>query len=74
MATPPPLNIKTKNLKDVRETVPTAAAAQGELVRINFLVPPATRTAWKKLALDKGVTMQQLIIDSMSQYFNTSMK
>ena len=69
-----PLGLKTKPLSEVRAGVPTAAAAQGELVRINFLVPPATRTAWKKLALDKGVTMQQLIIDSMSVYFNTSMK
>jgi len=37
-------------------------------------VPAETRLAWKKLALDKGVTLQQLIIDSMSKDFNTSMK
>lgn len=69
-----PLGIKTKPLSGVRPTVPTAVAAQGELVRVNFLVPAVTRLAWKKLALDKGVTMQQLIIDSMSQYFNEDMK
>lgn len=66
--------LKTKSLDQVREDVPTAAAAKGELVRINFLVPAETRVAWKKLALDHGVTMQQLIIDSMNQRFNTSMK
>ena len=66
--------LKTKPLSEVRQDVPVAAAAKGELVRVNFLVPPETRTAWKKLALDKGVTMQQLIIDSMSVHFNTSMK
>ena len=64
--------LKNKPLSDVRQDVPTAAAAQGELVRINFLVPLETRVAWKKLALDKGVTLQQLIIDSMNQNFSTS--
>ena len=66
--------IKSKPLSEVRQDVPTAAAAQGELVRVNFLVPSETRLAWKKLALDKRVTLQQLIIDSMNQHFNTSMK
>ena len=66
--------LKNKPLSEVRQDVPTAAAAQGELVRINFLVPAETRVAWKKLALDHGVTMQQLIIDSMNQRFKTSMK
>ncbi len=66
--------LKTKPLSEVRKDVPAASAAQGELVRINFLVTPDVRIAWKKLALDKGVTMQQLIIDSMNQYCNTSMK
>ena len=66
--------LKTKPLSEVRQDVPTAAAAQGELVRVNFLVPAEVRIAWKKLALDKGVTLQQLIIDSMNQNFNTSMK
>ena len=61
--------LKTKDLSEVRKDVPTAAAAQGELVRINFLVPADVRIAWKKLALDKGVTLQQLIIDKMNQHF-----
>ena len=64
--------LKNKPLSEVRPDVPTAAAAQGELVRINFLVPAETRAAWKKLAIDRGVTMQQLIIDSMNQRFNAS--
>ena len=61
--------LKNKPLSDVRQDVPTAAAAQGELVRINFLVPAETRVAWKKLAIDRGLTMQQLIIESMNQNF-----
>ena len=68
------LIVKTKKLEDVRPGVPTAAAAKGELVRVNLLVTQAVRTEWKKKALDDGVTMQQLIIDAMNLYFNTSKK
>lgn len=63
------LKLKSKPAEQVRQDVPTTAAAKGELVRINFLVPAETRVAWKKLALDHGVTMQQLIIESMNQHF-----
>ena len=66
--------LKTKPLSEVRLDVPATAAAKGELVRINFLVPADVRIAWKKLALDRGQTMQDLIIDSMNQHCNTSMK
>lgn len=66
--------IKSKSLDQVRADVPTAAAAKGELVRVNFLVPAETRVEWKKRALDSGKTLQQLIIDAMNQHFNTSMK
>lgn len=61
--------LKNKPLSEVRQDVPTAAAVKGELVRINFLVPAETRVAWKKLAIDRGLTMQQLIIESMNQHF-----
>jgi hypothetical protein len=66
--------LKNKPLTEVRADVPTDAAARGELVRINFLVPAETRVQWKKAAIDSGKTMQQLIIDAMNQHFNTSMK
>ena len=68
------IGIKTKKLEDVRPNVPTASVERGEMVRVNLLVPPATRTAWKKKALEHGVTMQQLIIDAMNLYFNTAKK
>lgn len=66
--------LKTKPLSEVRQDVPTAAAARGELVRVNLLVPSETRTSWRMKALEDGVTMQQLIIDAMNLYFNTSKK
>lgn len=64
--------LTTKPLSEVRPDVPTQAAAKGELVRINFLVPPDVRLAWKKLALDRGQTMQDFIIEAVSKNFNTS--
>ena len=66
------MGLKTKPLSEVRPDVKTAVAAQGELVRINFLVPANVRLAWKKLALDKGQTMQDLIIEAMSKHCDTS--
>lgn len=69
-----PLSIKTKKMEDVRSDVPTAAAAKGELVRVNLLVAPSVRTAWRMKALNDGTTMQQLIIDAMNLYFTTSKK
>ena len=66
--------LKSKDLSEVRQDVPTASAAKGELVRVNLLVPSDTRTAWKMKALSEGVTMQQMIIDAMNLYFNTSKK
>ena len=68
------LKLKSKPSDQVRQDVPTTAAAKGELVRINFLVPADMRVQWKKRALDSGKTLQQLIIDAMNQHFNTSMK
>lgn len=60
--------LKSKTLDQVRPDVPISAAAKGELVRVNLNVPEATRTAWKMLALKRGVTLAELIIEAMSEY------
>ena len=60
--------INSKSLDQVRPDVPTAAAAKGELVRVNLNVPEATRTAWKMLALQRKTTLQDLILEAMSKY------
>ena len=58
----------SKSLDKVRPDVPTAAAAKGELVRVNLNVPEATRTAWKMLALQRKTTLQELIIEAMNKH------
>lgn len=60
--------LKSKPLNQVRPDVPISAAAQDELVRVNLNVPKATRTAWKTIALQRGITLGDLIIEAMSKY------
>lgn len=60
--------LKSKPPEQLRLNIPTAAAAQGELVRVNLNVPEATRTAWKMLALQRNTTLQNLIIEAMSKH------
>lgn len=60
--------LKSKPLDQVRSDVPASAAAQGELVRVNLNVPEATRTTWKMMALKRGMTLAELIIESMSKH------
>lgn len=57
-----------KTEDQVRPDVPTSAAAKGELVRVNLNVPESTRTAWKMMALQRKVTLQELIIEAMNKY------
>jgi hypothetical protein len=47
-----------------------SAAAQDELVRVNLNVPKATRLAWKTIALERGITLAELINEAMSKYSN----
>jgi hypothetical protein len=60
--------LKSKPLDQVRADVPVSAAAQGDLVRVNLNVPESTRTAWKMLALQRKVTLAELIIEAMSKH------
>lgn len=60
--------LKSKPLEAVRADVPVREVARGELVRVNLNVSEATRTAWKMLALQKGMTLGDLIIEAMNKY------
>jgi hypothetical protein len=62
--------LKSKPLDQVRPNVPVSAAAQDELVRVNLNVPKATRLAWKTIALERGITLAELINEAMSKYSN----
>ena len=62
--------LKSKPLEAVRSDVPVHQVTHQDMVRINFLVPASTRKAWKRVALDKGVTLTELISQAMRSYLD----
>jgi hypothetical protein len=60
--------LKSKPLDAVRPEVPVDQVTREDMVRINFLVPASTRKAWKRVALDEGVTLTELISKAMRTY------
>ena len=57
--------IKSKSLDKVRADVPTAAAAQGDLVRFNFFIDRAKLKALKGEALDRNVSVADLAREAL---------
>ncbi|WP_031410483.1 hypothetical protein [Thiomonas sp. FB-Cd] len=64
--------LKSKPLEAVRPDVPVHHVTHQDMVRINFLVPASTRKAWKRAALDEGITLTELISKAMQRYTNES--
>ncbi len=58
--------LKSKPLEAVRADVPVRQVQ--DMVRVNFLVPAATRKAWKQAALNRGVTVTELVTRAMQHY------
>ena len=57
--------IKSKSLDKVRADVPTAAAAQGDLVRFNFFIDRAKLKALKGEARDRNVSVADLVREAL---------
>ena len=66
--------LRPKFNKALNPDVPTTAAAKGERSQISFAIDKQLHSALKKLAIDDGVTLQQLIIDSLHQRLADSVK
>ncbi len=64
--------LKSKPLENVRSDVPVHQVQAQEIVRVNILVSAVTRKAWKQAALDRGVTVTDLIIRAMQSYIDSS--
>lgn len=63
--------LKSKNLGAVRSDLPTQEAIpQEELVRVNLEVPKSVRTAWKTVAIGRGITLTELIKEAMSAHLS----
>ena len=61
--------LKTKDLDQVRPDVKKlAATAKGERSQISFAIDKQIHFDWKMLALKQKVSLQQLILDAMTEY------
>ena len=60
--------LKSKDVEQVRPTVPVAAAAQGEIVRVNMNVSRAKRDNWKMAAIKKQMSLSDMIDEAVSKY------
>lgn len=62
--------LTAKKLDQVRPTVPVEEIGKGEAVRININVPEGTRKAWKKAAIERDMTVTDLIEAAVSRYLS----
>lgn len=56
----------TKPVSQVKLTIPASLAAADDMVRVNINVSKATRNAWKMRAIQKNMTLTELILEAMS--------
>lgn len=62
--------LTAKSMKDVRPDVPVKTATKSELVRVNIQVPASVRVEWKTSALQRGQSLQDLIIEAVNTHLN----
>lgn len=60
--------MKSKNLNEVRESVPVTVITNAAMVRVNLNVPPETRDRWKIESIKRGVTLAELITEAVEAH------
>ena len=63
--------LTAKKPDQVRPTVPVQEVTAGDTVRVNINVSERTRKAWKQAALDRDMTLAQLIEAAVGAYLRT---
>ena len=63
--------LTAKKLDQVRPTVPVQEVSKGDAVRININVSEATRKEWKRAAIERDMTVTQLIELAVAAYLRT---
>ena len=61
-------SLKTKPLDTERPSVPVGEVIKGDLVRVNINVSADMRNRWKKAAIDRGVTLQDMLIEAVEAH------
>lgn len=67
------VGLKSKSLDKVRSDVPVADVTNEtdtSKVRINLNVSDGLRKEWKRVALDKGLSLQEMIIKAVNEYMS----
>lgn len=60
--------LKSKPLDKVRDTVPLDEVTKGDLVRFNFFIDRVTLKALKTEALERDVSVADLVRDAIKAY------
>mgnify|MGYP001565174936 CR=1 FL=1 len=64
--------LTAKKLDTVRADVPVKTVSQQALVRVNFNVSADTRRRWKVAAIERGISLGDLIEDAVNTHLGTS--
>ena len=62
--------LKSKNLEDVRLSVPVSEVQKEAVVRVNLNVPESLREKWKVAAIARKVTLAELVIEAVELHLN----
>ena len=65
------MGLKSKQLDQLRESIPVDEVTKEDVVRINLNVPESLRQRWKIAAVHEKRPMTDIIVDAMSLYLDT---
>jgi hypothetical protein len=68
------IKVRSKPMDQVRSDVPVSEVTKDESVRLNMNVSKATRTEWKRAALDLGTDVTSLVHDAMRAYLSEHLR
>ena len=62
--------LKSKKLEDVRLSVPVSEVQKEAVVRVNLNVPESVREKWKVAAIERKVTLAELVTEAVETHLN----
>ena len=62
--------LKSKKLDEVRQSVPVAEVQKENLVRVNLNVPEAQRARWKVAAIERKVSLADLVAQAVEAHLS----
>ena len=62
--------LTAKNLDKVRQAVPVAEVQKADQVRVNINVPEEQRARWKIAAINRKLSLGDMIAEAVEEYLN----